>query len=101
MIKYNPELKIETKYVCLDGSCTNVFVYWRVVPKELNIFMRLFFNPWRKVIFVPSDSAKKGRLFYYSQYKRDVFTLKTVKDISNYNNKMNERFKKNLAKEKK
>ena len=72
-------LKIEFKTVPISPNIIHRYCYWRIVPSELNLFQRLFNNPWRKVWFI--DRGTKEEWFSPNNFVAVRSKYKTVGDM--------------------
>ena len=60
------------------------FVFYRIVPKQLNLFQRLFKNNW-KPAFLFSPSLNNIRyLFSVSDYEKYLKPLSTLYDVEHF-----------------
>ena len=73
-------LRVEFKTDRINSSIfRSRFCYWRIVPSELGLFRRLFFNHWQQVWFV--DGGRKETWFTPSDFTTLKSKYKTVGDM--------------------
>jgi len=96
-MNYNKNLHIQFKYTCMDSICDQLFVYWRVIPRELPLLKRIFCNPWRKVLIVRNNEQTYSRLLYHNEYIKYIYPLHTVGEMIAYETEMELNLVKNRA----
>ena len=72
-----------TIQICSDNSSSNMRkVFWRINPKELNWWERIFKNPWRCLYH--QCMYHMNPYFSAEQYMKGPKQLKTYYDVTNY-----------------
>lgn len=83
--------KIEKVYksICDDEFRT---FYWRIKPKELNLWNRLFHNPWRTFTHVVIEDLNS--VYDIEDYYSDIKPITTYGEAIKYQKTQNEKARK-------
>lgn len=79
-MKYKKDWEVEFCWEWVSQVFHIRHYYWRIAKKELNLFQRLFSNPWFRL----KRAAPNGDWTPYykpADYKRDVEPIKTYGDL--------------------
>lgn len=80
-------LKVEFKTACISFNITNYrYCFWRIAPSELNLFQRLFLNPWRQVWYI--DLGTKETWISPGVFTTIKSKYKTVGDMIERENRL-------------
>ena len=78
----NKNLKVEFCLTRVSHTSHYRYIKYRVIPKELNLFNRIFRNRWKDLYTVGFE--RETRIFAVSEYWQSVARLITLRDVEEY-----------------
>lgn len=82
--KYNYNFRIQFKTRELAVPSNYRYVYYRIVPKELPLFKRIFGNPWRAMFKKYAYFSGISYMFSSYEYREFVNNLHTFGDVCQF-----------------
>ena len=77
-MKYKKEWKVELCWERFMTYSSSRYYYWRINPCELNIFQRIFCNPW---IRLKRECLDNWNPIFGPEYYKDISNINTYGDI--------------------
>jgi len=83
-MKYPTNSRVQFSVVDSGLSSGKRYVYFRIYPKDLSLFKRLFHNPWRQMFHAFNFLSGKNLLFSPKEYMNEIKPLQTLGDVRDY-----------------
>ena len=81
-MRYNRDYSKCKLQFCYETCASNRYFYWRINPKEMTLWDRIFKNPWRQ--FMHECLGELNPCYDPERYKKELSHIKTYEDALRY-----------------